>query len=656
MKALSRALPVVLAVALVTGGARADVREVGQLVLDGIPEIPDRIKEKTAQYQNVRSASFADWAPDGGVLISTRFGETSQLHHVAEPGGARRQLTFYKDAVASASYGKSADWFLFNKDFGGNEASQIFRFNLKTGDETLLTDGENQNGSPLWSNAEDRIAWRSTARNSRDHDIWVMDPTDPESKHIGVEVEGYWFPLDWSPDDKKLLVGNYVSAALSFLWVVDLESGERTPVGRQGTEDDPIAYAGGVFDASGKGVYFISDEGAEHRRLRWTEPGSTDFKEITDDIDWSVIGITPDEDRKRMAFLVNEGGSYRAYMLNAKSGKYRALNTPLGLLTGLSFSPDGDHLSMAINSPASPSDVYSLNLKNEELTRWTQSEVGGLDTENFVTSEIIHYPTFDKDENGDTRMIPAFIYRPRGEGPFPVVVRIHGGPESQAQAWFSYTSQYEANELGCAVIYPNVRGSSGFGKTYLQLDNGFKREDSVKDIGALLDWIAEQPDLDETRVGVTGGSYGGYMVLACMMHYSDRLKCGIESVGISNFVTFLENTADYRRDLRRVEYGDERDPEMYEFLQKISPTNNVDLMEVPLMVIQGANDPRVPASEAEQIVEAVRAKGKNAWYMLAKDEGHGFRKKSNRDWSLWATALFWETYLLGDGTEMSAAH
>jgi dipeptidyl aminopeptidase/acylaminoacyl peptidase len=649
MNRSTRILPI-LALLLVVPRAGAEVREVGQLVLDGVPEIPQRIIDKTNQYQNVRFAALADWAPDGGLLISTRFGDTPQLHRVRVPGGARRQITFYQEPVSSGSFGPSADWLLFNRDFGGDEASQIFRLDLKSGDETLLTDGEAQNGGPVWSNARDRIAWRSTARNKKDHDIWVMDPLHPDEKRMVLEANGYWVAADWSPDDTRLLVLNYISITESYLWVVDVATGERTPVGTQEPVDgQTVFYGTGMFDASGEGVFFVSDEGSEFRTLRWTRIGDKDAVELTGDIDWSVSDIAMSPDRSTLAFSVNEAGRNRIYAMDTKSRKYRQLDTPLGLVEGMLFSRDGKELALSIDSPSSPTDVYSVSLDDGDVTRWTESEVGGLDTSAFVASKIIHYPTFDQDENGKTRRIPAFLYKPEGDGPFPVVIRIHGGPESQARAWFSYTSQYEVGELGCAVIYPNVRGSSGFGKSYLKLDNGMLREDSVKDIGALLDWIAEQPDLDETRVGVTGGSYGGYMVLAALTHYSDRLAAGIDAVGISNFVTFLENTSDYRRDLRRAEYGDERDPAMREFLQGISPTANVDAIDVPLLVIQGANDPRVPASEAEQIVKAVRAKGKSAWYMLAKDEGHGFAKKSNRDWMLWATALFWETYLTGGG-------
>lgn len=301
---------------------------------------------------------------------------------------------------------------------------------------------------------------------------------------------------------------------------------------------------------------------------------------------------------------------------------------------------------MTLNTSQTSSDVYSIKLTTQELVRWTFSEIGGLNAEKFATPQLIHYPTFDK-ANGKPRMIPAFYYKPSSaDGKLPVIISIHGGPEGQARPGFSSTYQYWVNELGIAVLVPNVRGSSGYGKTYLTLDNGYKREESVKDIGALLDWIAQQPELDADRVGVYGGSYGGYMVLGTMFNYNDRIRAGVDVVGISNFVTFLESTQEYRRDLRRAEYGDERDPKMREFLTKISPTTNTHKITKPLFVVQGLNDPRVPASESEQMVKTVRNNGGKVWYLVAKDEGHGFRKKANSDYYLNAMSLFWEEFLL----------
>jgi len=322
---------------------------------------------------------------------------------------------------------------------------------------------------------------------------------------------------------------------------------------------------------------------------------------------------------------------------------------PVGRLSGLRFSPDGRRLALSMDGAQSPADVFTLELgagatEATELTRWTRSEVGGLDTSRFVEPELIHYPTFDE-VDGKPREIPAFLYDPPGEGPHPVILSIHGGPEGQYTPGFRSSFQLWIATLGAAVIAPNVRGSSGYGKEYVKLDNGFNREDTVKDIGALLDWIATQPQLDESRVAVIGGSYGGYMVLASLTHYSDRLQAGVEIVGISNFVSFLENTQDYRRDLRRVEYGDERNPKMREFLERISPSNNAERIRAPLFVAQGQNDPRVPVTESEQIVREVRAAGYDVWYMNALNEGHGFGKKENRDLYGQIVALFLEKHL-----------
>jgi dipeptidyl aminopeptidase/acylaminoacyl peptidase len=277
------------------------------------------------------------------------------------------------------------------------------------------------------------------------------------------------------------------------------------------------------------------------------------------------------------------------------------------------------------------------------VTRWTESETGGLDASKFSEPEPVKFTSFDG------RTISAFVYRPdatKFPGPRPVLINIHGGPEGQSRPDFLGRSNYYLNELGCTLVFPTVRGSSGYGKTFLTLDNGVKREDSVRDIGALLDWIGMQPGLDAKRVAVMGGSYGGYMVLACLTHFSDRLRCGIDVVGISNFVTFLKNTQDYRRDLRRVEYGDERDPAMAEFLAKISPLNSVAKIASPLLVVQGKNDPRVPVTEAEQMVKALRNRGSTCWYLMATDEGHGFGKKKNADFQFLAQILFLREYLL----------
>ncbi|WP_293749914.1 alpha/beta fold hydrolase [uncultured Paraglaciecola sp.] len=400
------------------------------------------------------------------------------------------------------------------------------------------------------------------------------------------------------------------------------------------------------YGKNDKGYFLTTNQDSEYQRLAYRDFTSAELTIITKYINWNVSNFTLSKSGKRAAFTVNQDGISQLYLLDTKNFKYQAVqDVPIGLISGLTFSPDDKHLAMSLNTSQTPSDSFVLRLKRsptkyEELSRWTYSEVGGLNTELFVVPELVRFESFDK------RQIPAFVYKPNKSGPHPVIISIHGGPEGQARPYFSSNTQLWVNTLGAAVITPNVRGSAGYGKEYIGLDNGFNREDSVKDIGALLDWIASQPDLDASRVAVIGGSYGGYMVLASALHYSDRLKAAVDIVGISNFVTFLENTKDYRRDLRRVEYGDERIPEMNSHLQAISPSTNVHKINVPLFVVQGQNDPRVPVTEAEQIVKAMRDSDKPVWYMNALNEGHGYRKKENRDIYQQAVVLFFQQNLL----------
>jgi len=311
-------------------------------------------------------------------------------------------------------------------------------------------------------------------------------------------------------------------------------------------------------------------------------------------------------------------------------------------VVALEWHSNGRDLGLSLSSARSPVDCYSLDVSTGKLERWTESETGGLNAANFSEPELVRWKSFD------ARTISGFLYKPgpRFSGPRPVIINIHGGPEGQARPGFLGRGNFYMDELGVAVIYPNVRGSTGFGKSFVKLDNGVLREDSVKDIGALIDWIATRPDLDASRVMVTGGSYGGYMTLAVATHYDARLRCALDVVGISNFVTFLQNTESYRRDLRRVEYGDERDPAMKEHLVRISPATNAAKITKPLFVVQGRNDPRVPYTESEQMVATVKKNRGPVWYLLASDEGHGFAKKKNQDFQLYATVAFIQAHLL----------
>ena len=627
---------------------------IGNRTSENIPDIPTALVEQLNRYQNTRGAGLAGWTKDGCLLIGTRFAETTQAHRVCQPLGMREQLTFHPEPVAGITPAPAKAWrdgFVFAKDKGGDEFSQLYWFDYATRSTTLLTDGgRSQNGGTTLSRDGGLMAYGSTARNGTDRDVWLRDTRTGKTRLL-VDAGGNWSPMDFSPDGSRLLVMKYVSAAESHPGVVDVASGklELFPV-----DGGKAAFGGFGFAPDGTSVYFVSDEPLqgkpqEFMTLRHHDPASGKFEVLTAGIPWDVDAFAIADDGRHLAFVTNEDGIDKLHVLALPAHREIELPAlPIGVIGGMAFSPDGKRLALSVNSATSPSDAYVIDLAAASLTRWTQSEVGGLDAAKFVAPTLVRYPTFDK-VDGVQRTIPAFFYKPAKPsktGKYPVVINIHGGPESQSLPTFSATAQYLANELGVALLVPNVRGSSGYGKTWLALDNAEKREDSVRDIGALLDWIARQPELDASRVGVMGGSYGGYMVLSSLMHYSDRIRAGVDVVGISHFGTFLKNTESYRRDLRRAEYGDERDAAMNAVFERISPLNNAAKIKVPLFVAQGRNDPRVPWTEAEQIVQAVRGNGQPVWYLLYADEGHGFRKKANNDWFGAATMLFWQQYLL----------
>ncbi len=626
----------------------------GNLLMQDVPDIPHDIAESLNRYQAVRSASFRAWTADSQHLyVTTRFGDVDQVHRVDQPGGTRRQLTYFNEPVGEVVRQPQHNTLTFTRDTGGSEFAQIFSLEPGQGTTRQLTDGTSRNGTPVWDRPGARFAYTSTRRNGASNDIWIMNPDQPEQTTLVLPAPDgtYWGPVEFSADGKQLLVLNYVSINDSRAHVLDLATGNLTQLaGRQHVEPTSVNIPVG-FDDDKSGFWLLTNQAGEFTSLAWQALESGAQPEIVADLPWDVEAVSLSQDRQRGMFVVNEGGQSAAYLFDPSTRKYkRAPGLPVGVIASAGFSPDGSKLALTLNSARSPSDTYVLDLgkaplKAKELTRWTFSEVGGLDTDRFVAPDLITYPTFDE-VDGEQRQIPAWLYKPKGQGPFPVVISIHGGPEGQARPTFSSTYQLWLAKLGAAVLVPNVRGSSGYGKTYVASDNGFNREHSVQDIGALLDWIAEQPDLDASRVAVFGGSYGGYMVLASSVHYSDRLKAAVDIVGISNFVTFLTNTQSYRRDLRRAEYGDERDPDMRAFLQKISPLTNVEKISVPMFVVQGENDPRVPVTESIQLVQALRDQGNTVWYMNALNEGHGFRKKENRDIYQQATVLFLKRYLV----------
>lgn len=615
------------------------------LVVEGVPPILASLAENAGRYGSYRSAAMVDWHPtERSILINTRFAETPQLHLVGMPGGERRQLTFFLDAVRVGRFHPNGgDYIVFSKDIGGGEWYQLYRYDVATANVTLLTDGKSRNSLGPWSSHGGEIAYTSTRRTGKDTDLWVMNAADPKTDHLLTQLSGGgWQPLDWSTDDAKILLLEELSINESYLWLVDTKTGEKTAFTPRDTKEK-ISYGDGQFSKDGKGIYVTTDKDSEFHRLAYIDLTTKEPSYETSKIHWDVQTFDLAHDGKRIAFVTNQNGLSVLWDFDTatKTILHEHKNLPSGVIGAVRWHKNSHDLAFMLTNSQGPGDVYSEDVITGKLDRWTNSETA-VPTKDFPPAELVEWKSFDG------KMISGFLYRPPAKftGKRPILVVIHGGPEGQSLPNFLGRYNYLLNEVGIALIYPNVRGSTGYGKAFTLLDNGFLREDTYKDINSLFDWIAAQPGLDASRVGVMGGSYGGHMTLAVSTFYSDRIRCSIDIVGMSNLVTFLEHTEAYRRDLRRVEYGDERDPKMRDFLVRIAPMNNIERIKKPMLVIAGKNDPRVPVSESDQIVAALRKQGTPVWYIMAKDEGHGFQKKPNQDYQFYATVEFLQEYLL----------
>jgi dipeptidyl aminopeptidase/acylaminoacyl peptidase len=621
------------------------------LVLDGVPPITSELAGKLDPYGDFRPHGMLSWNPvKREILIRRRLSATNQVHLVSEPGVNPQPLTDFPDAVSGASFQpRTGEYFVFARAAGGNEVHRLFRQDIATKEVTALTPETERVSAMAWSRKGDRIAYATQPvdRNNPDRKarttLHIMDPMDARSaRELATFEGGGWDEFRFSEDGKRLVFTEYISAAESYVWVMDIATGKKRRVTPQ-RKGETVSYESPRFTRDGRSVFLLSDRGGEFKQLVLLPLAGGRERVLTANLPYDVDEYELSLDANRIAFVTNENGSSVLRFIDATTLKEQP-RVPLvqGLIGGLEWRPRSMEVAFHMSSARSAGDVFSYDLRTNKVTRWTNGNNPALNTSEFAEPRLVKWKSFDG------RTITGFHYHPpaRFEGKRPVIVNIHGGPEAQYRPGFIGRNNYYVNELGVAMIFPNVRGSSGFGKSFLKLDDGMKREDSVKDIGALLDWIGEQPDLDAGRVLITGGSYGGYMTFASAVHFSDRIAASVAVVGISNFVTFLERTESYRRDLRRVEYGDERDPRMRAFLESIAPLNNADKIGKPILVVQGLNDPRVPYTEAEQVVATLKKRGTPVWSIMAKDEGHGFVKKPNADYQFYATVEFAKQTLL----------
>ena len=612
--------------------------------VDGVPPIPTAIADAVAPYGQFRQARLLGWHPtERRMLISTAFGNVSQIHEVRSPGGARTQLTFYREGVSvtgGASYDPTGRYFVFRKDTsGGGEMMQLFRYDLGTGRITLLTDGKSRHGVPTWSRQRGLIAYSSTLRNGKDRDLYIMDPLDPGSRKLIAEVEGTWDAVGWSTDDKRILALQLIpNTTETKLWRIDVDTRERTLV--TPSTGTPSRWIGGQFSSNGRSVYALSDRDSDVMRVWQGDLASGEWKPVTE-AGLAIEAFSVSAANGHLAIVADRGATSELRLIDGGTKPRSVSAIPPGVITNLSWHRSGTALAVEFAGARTFSDVYSVDVKTGKLERWTASEIGGANPESLPDAEIVEWKSFDG------LKISGVLYRPAKEftGPRPVIVNVHGGPERRERPRGIGRSNYFRNEMGIAIIYPNVRGSSGYGLTFEHLDDGRKREDAVKDIGALLDWIATRPEFDKNRVMITGSSYGGYITLAAAIAYGDRLRCAFEGFGLSDFVAFLEGTEPSRRRDRLAEYGDPSEPEMRAFLKSISPLTHASKLKIPLFIAQGAKDTRVPPDQSEAMVKAVRANGTPVWYVVY-DGGHEELPGTTNDFNQYAWVLFVQKYLL----------
>ena len=613
--------------------------------VEGVPALSAASMEAIQRYSVVVGHSFVDWHPTKReMLVAHRpvGASTAQLYRVVSPLAAPEKLTDGADPVTNAQYEpRHGRYIVFARSSGGDEAYQLFSLDPETRAATPFTASGQRHALAGWIESRslaivasvplDRTA-SAGSRADISTTLSIADPLNPEQRRVLAELPGGgWLGAKVSPDETQLAITRYIAATHSQTWLIDLATGQRKQVLPAAGDSTRAAHFVTGWMPDGQGLYVTSDRASEFRELMQLDLGTGALARLTADISWDVSEGHTDPRNPLIAISANVDGRDELRLFDNRSSRPATLPLlPPGNLGRLRFHRSTGELAMAVNSTRGPSQVYTVNpaAPTAAPLAWTRPSVpAGLDLSNLPDQQIVRWKSFDgRTISGVLTLPPA-----RFAGRRPVLMLMHGGPEGQSRLGWQGRANYFVQELGIALLEPNVRGSSGYGKTFLDLDNGRLREDSVKDMASAIDWVATQPGLDVTKVVVQGGSYGGYMALAAATRLSDRIAGAVSVVGISNFVSFLENTESYRRDLRRVEYGDERDPAMRALLTSISPLNNAAMVKKPLLVVQGRNDPRVPWTESEQIVRKLQAQGTPVWYLLADNEGHGFSRRENAD-------------------------
>jgi dipeptidyl aminopeptidase/acylaminoacyl peptidase len=582
------------------------------------------------RYLNVRSAHGATFAPDGTLGFLLDATGTPQVWTLADAGGWPEQRTFSDERVTFAAFSPERQELAFGMDEGGNERQQLYRLD-PDGTVTNLTDTDAKHRWGGWSHDGDRVAFASNRRAESVFDVYVQGRDERgEDAEMVLEGDGWLSVAGWSPADDRLVVHEAHSSFDHDVHVLDVDSGEPTRLTAH--HDGEVRYSSPSWGPNGDGVYCCTDLEADTLSLARLDAATGEVETVEDGGQWNVDGLALDEETGRLVYSRNVDGYTELTVGDLADGttiqRHPEPDLPEGVAGGVTFDDDAERFAVTVTADTQNANVHVVDVETGAAERWTRAGTAAIPPETFVALKLVRYETFDD------REIPAFYATPPGTEPermdsdgVPVVVDIHGGPESQRRPSFSPVTQYFLAN-GYAVFEPNVRGSTGYGRAYTHLDDVEKRMDAVADLEAAVEWLCDRPAVDPDRIVAKGGSYGGFMVLAALTEYPELWAAGVDSVGIANFVTFLENTGSWRRELREAEYGSlEADRE---FLESISPINDVERIDAPLFVLHGANDPRVPVGEAEQVADEAAEHGVAVRKLIFDDEGHGISKLDNR--------------------------
>ena len=624
--------------------------------VEGMPPIPQSIADGLAPYAQYRSAQIQAWHPTKRqIVISTTFAATPQLHLVDGPGRDRHQLTWMAGGGVSPTRSTPSfdpadgNTLVFAYDPAGGEAESIYRYDFTTGQAVMAVPARIRY-NPIWLRTGKYLVFDSNERNLKDKDLYIVDPRDPKSKRMLGEFTGQWSPHDSSPDGKSIVANEVVSNDETYLWVINIQSGDKRALTPR--DGDKAFWSNARFSSDGKKVYAISDRGGDLRRIWRCDLASSQWTAVTPAAD-NVDSFAFSPDGAQLAVVVDRGAEQELQVLDIGTLKPRSLpGLPKGIIAELMWRP-GSH-ELAFDLGLVKKDVYTVDASIGTVTRWTSSEVT-FNPDALPAPEVVEW------KSSDGVAFSGILYKPpaRFGGRRPVVVTFHGGPDLvREQVRFLGRGNYYLNELGIALVYPNVRGSSGYGKKFQEMDNGRGRDGVIKDVGTVLDWIATRPDLDAGRVVLTGGSYGGWLALEAGIVYNARIGGIMEGAGITDFITYLEQQPDPgRQATRRVEYGDERDPEMREYLKSISPVTRAADLKKPTLIMHPGKDSRVPVAQAQELVSALKANNAPVWYLEFADANHDNfpTTQANQDFVFDAQILFLKKFILNDAPPQAAS-